>query len=102
MSFVKFVVRHENISTVSEVGFGGIATFANKAPADRYLNHLNDEHRNGRVAQATCSNGVACDRPRIHDVAPFLIWGRGREVVLCPEHQKEVIAVAEALKRARP
>lgn len=83
---------------VEEVGFGVIAKFAFEATADAYVAHLTREHTNGRVAQGQCSKGKRCDRDRIHDIRYFLTCGIGREVVLCPEHEREMGDVAEIIK----
>lgn len=55
---------------------------------------LNREHRGGRVAQAVCCHGEACDRDRIN-------WGpmspeNRAAVVLCDRHAAEIDAARAA------
>jgi hypothetical protein len=58
----------------------------------RHLAHLKKEHAGGRVAQARCVEGHACDRDRISDVRHFAKHPT-RPVVLCAKHQVELGAL---------
>jgi hypothetical protein len=60
--------------------------------AKAYLAYLRKEHADGRVAQARCREGHACDRDRIVDIRYFAKHPT-RPVVLCVQH-------AEAMKSA--
>ncbi len=55
--------------------------------AVKHAEFLNEEHKNGRVAQGICQKGHACDRDRI--THPDLLL-RPSDIVLCEEHDVEM------------
>lgn len=85
----------ENFGTyyATEEASGRNAAWYNKGARDRAQKHadyLNREHANGRVAQAHCSHGHACDFDRVNDPTREVPATERASLILCADHAKVI------------
>lgn len=89
---VKFsAVAKHGCQFVVEDGTERNAAFYSGGNRDRaqvHADYLNREHAGGRVAQAHCSHGHACDYDRINDPTRPLDEPFVSAIILCPEHSR--------------